>query len=200
MCLLFCNLGAWTFWNPQCLSRPVMGLLYLSTSRYPTCYVRWISFIKACDAVCVSSTRANPLRLDHRDGAWRRLPVIYFRAYGCSNTTYFFRLISRCVLYDRDCLERVSLNIYSIEGLKNFESTRLCFSCWRPWKLTFPAQVSYKVVSNFYNSCEILPLILLFQFQITFVGGRYLVQWTVWAFNKRTSAFVCVLQWVKSCL
>jgi hypothetical protein len=29
ICWLFCNLGASTPWNPQGLSRPVMGLLYL---------------------------------------------------------------------------------------------------------------------------------------------------------------------------
>jgi hypothetical protein len=29
MCRLSCNLGASTSWNPQCMSRPVMGLLYL---------------------------------------------------------------------------------------------------------------------------------------------------------------------------
>ena len=30
VCRLTWNLGAWTFWNPLGLSRPVMGLLYLS--------------------------------------------------------------------------------------------------------------------------------------------------------------------------
>jgi hypothetical protein len=29
MCRLYWNLGASTYWNPQALSRPVMGLLYL---------------------------------------------------------------------------------------------------------------------------------------------------------------------------
>jgi hypothetical protein len=33
MCRLSRNLGASTFWNPKGLSRPVMGLLYLSTWR-----------------------------------------------------------------------------------------------------------------------------------------------------------------------
>jgi len=31
MCRLSWNLGAWTSWNPQGLSRPVMGLLYFFT-------------------------------------------------------------------------------------------------------------------------------------------------------------------------
>ena len=34
MCRLSWNLGAWTSWNPQGLSRPVRGLLYLSFIRY----------------------------------------------------------------------------------------------------------------------------------------------------------------------
>ena len=32
VCRLYWNLGAWTSWNPQGLSRPVMGLLYLLSS------------------------------------------------------------------------------------------------------------------------------------------------------------------------
>jgi len=33
MCLLPCSLGASTSWNPQSLSRPVMGLLYVMEQR-----------------------------------------------------------------------------------------------------------------------------------------------------------------------
>jgi hypothetical protein len=39
MCRLSWNLGAWTSWNPQGLSSPVMGLLYL----YVYFYLTWIS-------------------------------------------------------------------------------------------------------------------------------------------------------------
>jgi hypothetical protein len=40
MCRLSRNLGASTSWNPQGLSRPVMGLLYLYniTLNTPTCF------------------------------------------------------------------------------------------------------------------------------------------------------------------
>jgi hypothetical protein len=38
MCRLSLNLGASTSWNPQGLSRPVMGLLYLFTVFVPKCF------------------------------------------------------------------------------------------------------------------------------------------------------------------
>jgi len=139
-------------------------------------------FIKACDAVCVSSTRANPLRLDHRDGAWRRLPVICFRAYGFSSARYFSQPISRCV-YGRDLWEH-SVLIFLLTTLE----------------INVSRSSPYEVSTNLYNSCGILSLILLFQFPITFVAGRYLLQCTVRACSKRTSAFVCFLQCGKSCL
>jgi hypothetical protein len=57
MCRLSCNLGASTSWNPQGLSRPVMGLLYL------------LPFEKALrrrTTPCTSSTFTHPREVRNR--------------------------------------------------------------------------------------------------------------------------------------
>jgi hypothetical protein len=75
-------------------------------------------------------------------------------------------------------------------GLRDLWEHSVVFFLLTALEINVSRSSPYKVNTNFYNSFGILALILLFQFQITFLGGRYLVQCAVWACSKRTSEFV----------
>jgi hypothetical protein len=53
MCRLSKTLGAWTSWNPQVLSSPVMGLLYLMLANLKCCVV----FLSYCACVEILSAQ-----------------------------------------------------------------------------------------------------------------------------------------------
>ena len=65
MCRLSCSLGASTSWNPQGLSRPVMGLLYLYVQQNKLSFLAFNHF-GCTNSVCHVATANNLVR-------WRRV-------------------------------------------------------------------------------------------------------------------------------
>ena len=107
MCRLSWNLGASTSWNPQGLSRPVMGLLYILP------IILW-GHAQSVEAVCQQAGRSRVFRAfssvvrqmpgynSQRWGTARTLPssltVLFYVLFGLI-VSFCVLLVCKCVLY-----------------------------------------------------------------------------------------------------
>jgi hypothetical protein len=69
MCRWSCSLGALTSWNPQDLSWPVMGMLYLFITLFVTCILskRFNEFVLSFDT-CKVEFSSSPIYTDMNSG------------------------------------------------------------------------------------------------------------------------------------